>query len=218
MLWGVPVCLCCLLLCKCSSFVTQSCCPKVQPVTKILTKCFKHLLLQVFDSAHWQALTSLWKIKCNAHSSCFSTGIYWLTIKCRHDEETLCKRHCFDFFFIVSWSTCCSSSDRGWATDALIEWNRWRRRKKHLSTNGSCWKTPHRTTTWRSACKFLIVFLEFDVVLIFVHTRTLYFFLCVFSVLEDESTRLSAVELKYFIITGLKSLYGEVRPWRPVRS
>lgn len=35
--------------------------------------------------------------------------------------------------------------------------------------------------------------------------------LCVFSVLEDESTRLSAVELKQFIITGLNSLYGEVR-------
>lgn len=35
--------------------------------------------------------------------------------------------------------------------------------------------------------------------------------LCVFSVLEDASTRLSAVELKLFIITGLKSLYGEVR-------
>lgn len=126
----------------------------------------------------------------------------------------------FFFFLIVSWSTCCSSSDRGWATDALIEWNRWRRRKNHLSTNGSCWKTPHRTTTWRSACKFLIVFLEFDVVLIhiYMYTHTLYIFLCVFSVLEDESTRLSAVELKYFIITGLKSLYGEVRPWRPVRS
>lgn len=29
-------------------------------------------------------------------------------------------------------------------------------------------------------------------------------------VLEDESTRLTAVELKQFIITGLKSLYGEV--------
>ncbi|XP_042353973.1 ribonuclease P protein subunit p14 isoform X2 [Plectropomus leopardus] len=29
-------------------------------------------------------------------------------------------------------------------------------------------------------------------------------------VLEDESTRLSAVELKQFIITGLRSLYGEV--------
>lgn len=29
-------------------------------------------------------------------------------------------------------------------------------------------------------------------------------------VLEDESTRLSAVELKQFIITGLKELYGEV--------
>uniref|UniRef100_A0A8D3DU95 Ribonuclease P/MRP 14 subunit n=1 Tax=Scophthalmus maximus TaxID=52904 RepID=A0A8D3DU95_SCOMX len=28
--------------------------------------------------------------------------------------------------------------------------------------------------------------------------------------LEDESTRLSAVELKQFIISGLKSLYGEV--------
>ncbi|XP_056293522.1 ribonuclease P protein subunit p14 [Pseudoliparis swirei] len=28
--------------------------------------------------------------------------------------------------------------------------------------------------------------------------------------LEDESTRLSAVELKQFIITGLTSLYGEV--------
>lgn len=28
--------------------------------------------------------------------------------------------------------------------------------------------------------------------------------------LEDESTRLSAVELKQFIITGLKSLFGEV--------
>nr|XP_019952268.1 PREDICTED: ribonuclease P protein subunit p14 [Paralichthys olivaceus]XP_019952269.1 PREDICTED: ribonuclease P protein subunit p14 [Paralichthys olivaceus] len=28
--------------------------------------------------------------------------------------------------------------------------------------------------------------------------------------LEDESTRLSAVELKQFIITGLKSLHGEV--------
>ncbi|XP_026163387.1 ribonuclease P protein subunit p14 [Mastacembelus armatus] len=29
-------------------------------------------------------------------------------------------------------------------------------------------------------------------------------------VLQDASTRLSAVELKQFIITGLKSLYGEV--------
>lgn len=29
-------------------------------------------------------------------------------------------------------------------------------------------------------------------------------------VLEDESTRLSAVDLKQFIISGLKSLYGEV--------
>ncbi|CAK6960874.1 ribonuclease P protein subunit p14 isoform X2 [Scomber scombrus] len=29
-------------------------------------------------------------------------------------------------------------------------------------------------------------------------------------VLEDESTRLTAIELKQFIITGLKSLYGEV--------
>uniref|UniRef100_A0A8D2ZPF4 Ribonuclease P/MRP 14 subunit n=1 Tax=Scophthalmus maximus TaxID=52904 RepID=A0A8D2ZPF4_SCOMX len=33
---------------------------------------------------------------------------------------------------------------------------------------------------------------------------------CVYSVLQDESTRLSAVELKQFIISGLKSLYGEV--------
>uniref|UniRef100_A0A3Q4HKH9 Ribonuclease P/MRP 14 subunit n=1 Tax=Neolamprologus brichardi TaxID=32507 RepID=A0A3Q4HKH9_NEOBR len=37
-----------------------------------------------------------------------------------------------------------------------------------------------------------------------------YHYLKVRLVLEDESTRLSAVELKYFIITGLKSLYGEV--------
>ncbi|XP_028262244.1 ribonuclease P protein subunit p14 [Parambassis ranga] len=29
-------------------------------------------------------------------------------------------------------------------------------------------------------------------------------------VLEDESTRLSAVELKLFIISGLRNLYGEV--------
>lgn len=33
---------------------------------------------------------------------------------------------------------------------------------------------------------------------------------CVCSVLEDESTRLSAVELKQFIITGLRNLFGEV--------
>uniref|UniRef100_A0A669DCB5 Ribonuclease P/MRP 14 subunit n=1 Tax=Oreochromis niloticus TaxID=8128 RepID=A0A669DCB5_ORENI len=37
-----------------------------------------------------------------------------------------------------------------------------------------------------------------------------YHYLKVRLVLEDDSTRLSAVELKYFIITGLKSLYGEV--------
>ncbi|KAA8593672.1 hypothetical protein FQN60_009788 [Etheostoma spectabile] len=37
-----------------------------------------------------------------------------------------------------------------------------------------------------------------------------YHYLKVCLVLEDESTRLSAVELKQFIITGLNSLYGEV--------
>ncbi|XP_051269944.1 ribonuclease P protein subunit p14 [Dicentrarchus labrax] len=37
-----------------------------------------------------------------------------------------------------------------------------------------------------------------------------YHYLKVCLVLEDESTRLSAVELKQFIITGLRSLYGEV--------
>lgn len=37
-----------------------------------------------------------------------------------------------------------------------------------------------------------------------------YHYMKVCLVLEDESTRLSAVELKQFIITGLKSLYGEV--------
>lgn len=36
-------------------------------------------------------------------------------------------------------------------------------------------------------------------------------YFCVFSELEDESTKVSAVELKHFIITGLKSLFGEVR-------
>lgn len=34
----------------------------------------------------------------------------------------------------------------------------------------------------------------------------------VFRVLEDEWTRLTAVELKLFIISGLKNLYGEVSP------
>uniref|UniRef100_A0A3Q0RQN0 Ribonuclease P/MRP 14 subunit n=1 Tax=Amphilophus citrinellus TaxID=61819 RepID=A0A3Q0RQN0_AMPCI len=38
-----------------------------------------------------------------------------------------------------------------------------------------------------------------------------YHYLKVRLVLEDESTRLSAVELKHFIITGLKTLFGEVR-------
>lgn len=33
----------------------------------------------------------------------------------------------------------------------------------------------------------------------------------VFSELEDNSNRLSAVELKHFIIAGLKNLHGEVR-------
>ncbi|XP_070815051.1 ribonuclease P protein subunit p14 [Chaetodon trifascialis] len=37
-----------------------------------------------------------------------------------------------------------------------------------------------------------------------------YHYMKVCLVLENESTRLSAVELKQFIITGLKSLYGEV--------
>ncbi|XP_047440031.1 ribonuclease P protein subunit p14 isoform X3 [Mugil cephalus] len=37
-----------------------------------------------------------------------------------------------------------------------------------------------------------------------------YHYLKVCLVLEDETTRLSAVELKQFIITGLHSLYGEV--------
>ncbi|XP_070701127.1 ribonuclease P protein subunit p14 isoform X2 [Pempheris klunzingeri] len=37
-----------------------------------------------------------------------------------------------------------------------------------------------------------------------------YHYMKVCLVLDDESTRLSAVELKQFIITGLKSLYGEV--------
>ncbi|TMS18871.1 ribonuclease P protein subunit p14 [Larimichthys crocea] len=37
-----------------------------------------------------------------------------------------------------------------------------------------------------------------------------YHYMKVCLVLEDASTRLSAVELKQFIITGLKSLYGEV--------
>lgn len=37
-------------------------------------------------------------------------------------------------------------------------------------------------------------------------------YVCVCSELEDESTKVSAVELKHFIITGLKSLFGEVRP------
>ncbi|XP_071351652.1 ribonuclease P protein subunit p14 isoform X2 [Trachinotus anak] len=37
-----------------------------------------------------------------------------------------------------------------------------------------------------------------------------YHYMKVCLVLEDESTRLSAVELKQFIITGLKNLYGEV--------
>lgn len=37
-----------------------------------------------------------------------------------------------------------------------------------------------------------------------------YHYMKVCLVLEDASTRLSAVELKLFIITGLKSLYGEV--------
>ncbi|KAG7493649.1 ribonuclease P protein subunit p14 [Solea senegalensis] len=37
-----------------------------------------------------------------------------------------------------------------------------------------------------------------------------YHYLKVCLVLEDELTRLSAVELKHFIITGLKNLYGEV--------
>ena len=41
---------------------------------------------------------------------------------------------------------------------------------------------------------------------------------CVFSVLEDESTRLSAVELKQFIITGLNSLFGEVRSFTRYNS
>ncbi|XP_040890618.1 ribonuclease P protein subunit p14 isoform X2 [Toxotes jaculatrix] len=37
-----------------------------------------------------------------------------------------------------------------------------------------------------------------------------YHYMKVCLVLEDESTRLSAVELKQFIITGLNSLFGEV--------
>ncbi|XP_068451988.1 ribonuclease P protein subunit p14 [Clinocottus analis] len=37
-----------------------------------------------------------------------------------------------------------------------------------------------------------------------------YHYLKVRLVLEDESTRLSAVELKQFIVSGLNSLYGEV--------
>ncbi|XP_049894932.1 ribonuclease P protein subunit p14 [Epinephelus moara] len=37
-----------------------------------------------------------------------------------------------------------------------------------------------------------------------------YHYMKVCLVLEDESARLSAVELKQFIITGLNSLYGEV--------
>ncbi|XP_020486390.1 ribonuclease P protein subunit p14 isoform X2 [Labrus bergylta] len=37
-----------------------------------------------------------------------------------------------------------------------------------------------------------------------------YHYLKVCLVLEDESTKLSAVDLKQFIITGLKSLHGEV--------
>ncbi|KAM7005830.1 ribonuclease P protein subunit p14 isoform 2-T2 [Tautogolabrus adspersus] len=37
-----------------------------------------------------------------------------------------------------------------------------------------------------------------------------YHYLQVCLVLEDESTKLSAVDLKQFIITGLKSLHGEV--------
>nr|XP_046240839.1 ribonuclease P protein subunit p14 [Scatophagus argus]XP_046240840.1 ribonuclease P protein subunit p14 [Scatophagus argus]XP_046240841.1 ribonuclease P protein subunit p14 [Scatophagus argus]XP_046240842.1 ribonuclease P protein subunit p14 [Scatophagus argus] len=37
-----------------------------------------------------------------------------------------------------------------------------------------------------------------------------YHYMKVCLVLEDESTRLSEVDLKQFIITGLRSLYGEV--------
>ncbi|XP_034440371.1 ribonuclease P protein subunit p14 [Hippoglossus hippoglossus] len=37
-----------------------------------------------------------------------------------------------------------------------------------------------------------------------------YHYMNVCLVLEDESTKLSAVEFKQFIISGLKSLYGEV--------
>ncbi|KAK1901464.1 Ribonuclease P protein subunit p14 [Dissostichus eleginoides] len=37
-----------------------------------------------------------------------------------------------------------------------------------------------------------------------------YHYMKVCLVLEDESTRLSAVDLKQFIISGLDSLYGEV--------
>ncbi|XP_022597882.1 ribonuclease P protein subunit p14 isoform X2 [Seriola dumerili] len=37
-----------------------------------------------------------------------------------------------------------------------------------------------------------------------------YHYMKVCLVLEDESTRLSAVDFKQFIITGLKSLFGEV--------
>lgn len=37
-----------------------------------------------------------------------------------------------------------------------------------------------------------------------------YHYMKVCLVLEDESTRLSAVEFKQFIITGLKNLFGEV--------
>lgn len=36
--------------------------------------------------------------------------------------------------------------------------------------------------------------------------------------LEDESTRLSAVDLKQFIISGLRSLYGEVRSLTHMQS
>lgn len=44
------------------------------------------------------------------------------------------------------------------------------------------------------------------------HDEMLVEHVCVCSELEDESTKVSAVELKHFIITGLKSLFGEVRP------
>lgn len=46
------------------------------------------------------------------------------------------------------------------------------------------------------------------------HNEMLLDYVCVRSELEDESTEVSAVELKHFIITGLKSLFGEVRPWK----